>query len=52
MEEIKMFSMRVPKHLWLFLKQRSVDKETSMARVIEEALTNYKKRCEKKLTDK
>ncbi len=50
MAEIKHFNMRVPKDIWLFLKNAAAEQDTSMMEIIMEQIKKYKKNYEKKLT--
>jgi predicted HicB family RNase H-like nuclease len=52
MPDIKKFNVRIPKQVWEFLKIRSMKQERSMNSIITDCLTNYKNRCENKLTSK
>lgn len=49
--EIKCFNMRMPKHLWIFLKHLSATKGISMTDIIIERVDKYKKRLESRLTN-
>jgi len=49
--EIKSFQIRLPKELWIFLKQRSVAEQRAMNQIIIDSVTNLKKTCEKRLTE-
>ena len=51
MSTVKAFSVRIPKELWLFLKNRSAEKEKPMNDIIQLCLEKYKKTCEKHLTN-
>lgn len=50
MRDIKAFSMRVPKDIWLFLKKVSAEQDKSMMEVVLEQVNKYKKSYEKRLT--
>lgn len=50
-KDIKMFQIRMPKDMWVFLKKTSVDQEISMMDIIVRCVDKYKKRIENKLTD-
>lgn len=50
-KEIKMFQMRMPKDMWVFLKKSAIDQEVSMMDIILRCVEKYKKRMENKLTD-
>ena len=50
-KEIKMFQMRMPKDMWVFLKKAAIDQEVSMMDIIVRCVDKYKKRMENKLTD-
>lgn len=52
MNNLKAVNVRISKELWLFARKKSIDREMSFNKLIEELLINYKKKCEKKLTDK
>lgn len=52
MDKLKAFTVRFPKPVWVFLKKCSIEQERSMADVIIECITKYKRRVEtKELTD-
>lgn len=46
---IKSFSIRLPKHLWFFLRKNSVDVELSMNQIIVDCIKSYKDKNENKL---
>jgi predicted DNA-binding ribbon-helix-helix protein len=50
MEETKPLTLRLKKTTWSFLKKKAVDREMSLAALINECLDKYKKKCEKSLT--
>lgn len=52
MSGIKVMTLRMPKELWAFLKDKSKDREMSISTIINERLNNYKKSCENRLTNK
>lgn len=45
---IKTMNIRIPKDLWGFLKQASVDQEVSMNMIINKCLTKYKNKFDTK----
>jgi len=49
MTETKHFQIRIPKDLWLFLKQVSIDENLSMAQIINDLVKKKKIKYEKKL---
>jgi hypothetical protein len=52
MTRIKAMTLRIPKDLWDFLKDKSKEKEISVSAIINNRLIKYKKSCENKLTSK
>lgn len=50
-KDIKMFQMRMPKDMWVFLKKTAIDQEISMMDIIVRCVDKYKKKFENKLTD-
>lgn len=48
----KHFNIRVPKSLWMFLKNDAATNESSMTDIIVACLEKYKKKIENKLTCK
>lgn len=50
-KDIKLFQMRMPKDMWIFLKKTAIDQEISMMDIIVRCVDKYKKRMENKLTD-
>lgn len=44
----KAFIIRIPKDLWVYLKKKSAEKETSMTQLIENELEKMRKKDEKK----
>lgn len=49
-KDIKTFNVRLPKELWLFLKQEAMNQEVSMADIIVRCISKYKKKFDNKLT--
>lgn len=45
--ELKHFTMRMPKELWLFLKSHGAKKEMSMTDIIVMCVEKYKNRVER-----
>lgn len=43
-DNLKVFSMRMPKETWMFLKKTSADQEISMAEIIMRCVEKYKKK--------
>lgn len=52
MTGVKALTLRIPKDLWIFLKDKSIDREMSVSAIINERLNFYKKSCEHVLTNK
>jgi len=50
--EDKAFNIRVPKYLWLFLKQRAASQEVSMTKIICHCIETYMKKVEKAIDKK
>jgi len=50
-KDIKMFQMRMPRDMWVFLKKTAIDQEISMMDIIIRCVDKYKKKMENKLTD-
>ncbi len=50
--DLKIFNMRLPKDTWVFLKNLSTEKETSMSDIILGCIEKHKKKIESKLTNK
>ncbi len=48
MEKTKAFNIRIPKHLWEFLRKRSTDKEKSMNSILMDLLEKHMKQIEKR----
>lgn len=48
----KAYNVKLTKELWAFVKSTSVDQDVSMNDIILKSLKQYKKKLEKKLTDK
>lgn len=49
MENLKTFNIRMPKETWVFLKQKAIEQESSMAGIILKCVEKYKRKCEKKI---
>lgn len=49
MSEHKSFNVKIPRDLWLFLKRKAADEDTSMAQLIFKAVEKMKKNHDKKL---
>lgn len=47
-KDIKNFHFELPKELWMFLKQKAIKEETTMAKIIISLLEIAKKKDEKK----
>jgi predicted DNA-binding ribbon-helix-helix protein len=47
MEDTKPLTLRLKKSTWVFLKKKAVDREMSLAALINERLEKYKNKCEK-----
>jgi hypothetical protein len=50
-EKCKMMTFRAPLSVWKFLKQLSLETETSVNEIMLRSIENIKKNHEKKLTD-
>ncbi len=50
-KELKIFNMRMPKDMWMFLKKTAAHQEMSMTEIILYCVEKYKKRFASKLTD-
>jgi hypothetical protein len=48
----KAITLRMPKELWVFLRQYAFNQETSVTEIILTNLEKYKKKIENKLTHK
>ncbi len=46
--ELKIFTMRMPKDIWIFLKNTAVLQEQSMTDIVVGCVQKYKKKLEKK----
>lgn len=51
MEHEKALNIRMPKEMWLFLKNQSIDQEKSMNEIVLKRLENYKKNIEKRVDE-
>ena len=47
MDDMKAFQVRLPREIWVFLKKKAAEGDISMANIIIDCLTKYKKKCEK-----
>lgn len=47
MEDLKVYSLRLPKELWRFLKKESMEQEVSMNSIILECILKYKNKLKK-----
>lgn len=50
-KNFKTFNIRLPKEIWVFLKESSLKNEISMNEIINLLILKYKKSLEKCLTD-
>lgn len=50
-EHEKALNIRMPKEMWLFLKNQSIDQEKSMNEIVLKRLENYKKNIEKRVDE-
>ena len=50
MNKIKLTNVRLPMYLWLFVKQKSSEHETSVNNIVKTLLEKYKNKCEKSET--
>ena len=48
-KELKMFTLRMSKELWRFLRTAAINTDKSMAQIIIECLEKYKKKTEERL---
>ena len=46
---VKLFTVRVPKDIWVFLKKASIEQEIPMGDIVIECLTKYRKKVENKM---
>lgn len=46
-EELKFFTMRMPKDIWLFAKTIAIEKNDTMTGIIVKCLEKYRKQVEK-----
>ncbi len=51
-DNIKIFNIRMEKDLWVFLKTNAAEREIYMTDIVIDCLTQYRKKVEKKLTQK
>ena len=49
-KDVKTFTMRLPKNVWMFLKRAAVDQEIPMTEIIVRCVEKYKKKFDDKLT--
>ncbi len=49
-QNIKTFNMRIPKEMWMFLKQTAAQQEVSMTEIIVRCVDKYKKKFDDRLT--
>ncbi len=47
MEELKTYSIRMPRDVWKFLKKESAEQEVSMNSIILECIMKYKNKMKK-----
>jgi len=47
---IKTFNMRMPKDMWMFLKNAAAQQEISMTEIIVRCVDKYKKKFDSRLT--
>lgn len=50
--EVKTFNIRVPKHIWTFLKNTATEQETSMAEIIIRCVNKYKNKLSNNLNNR
>ncbi len=50
-EHLKNFSARIPRNLWVFLKETSMRREESMTNIVVDVLCKFMKKCEGKKVD-
>ncbi len=46
--DIKTFNLRIPRKLWVFLRNVSTNNDTSLNAIITKLIENYEKKLEKK----
>ncbi len=51
MHKEKVFSVRLSKEMWVFLKKHSIEQEKPMNTIIFDCLEKYKNKYEKRLTN-
>jgi hypothetical protein len=49
-ENLKIFTIRIPKNLWVYLKSKAAMQERSMGSLLNQMIQNDKKNSEKRLT--
>jgi hypothetical protein len=49
MQQVKAFSIRIPKDTWIFLKKLAAEQEMSMMQIIKDCLETHRKKYEKKM---
>lgn len=49
MSDDKTFNVKLPRDLWIFLKRKAADEDTSMAKLILKSVEKLKKNADKKL---
>lgn len=52
MSDTKAFNVRLPRHIWVFLRNQSTERDKSLNSLILELIEKDKKRLEKKLEKK
>jgi hypothetical protein len=50
-DNLKNFSARIPRNLWVFLKETSMKKEESMTSIVVDVLYKFMKKVESKKVD-
>ncbi len=50
-DELKTFTMRIPKDMMLFLKKTAADQDDSMSSIVIRLLDKYRKRLEAKVKE-
>jgi hypothetical protein len=51
-EDMKVFSVRMPKDMWVFLKTTSIHSTMTMNEIIVDCVNKYKIKIDKRLTSK
>lgn len=49
-KKMKAMTLRMPRELWVFLKKKAIDQDTSINDLINSRLKKFKENCDNKLT--